>query len=71
MHLHYGVVSLRGRPWTQASETLRGFVLDAEEEATQLEQRLREAHGPESAPLHARTSSATSCGKRASAGRLK
>jgi DNA-binding transcriptional LysR family regulator len=45
MHLHYGVVSLRGRPWTQTADTLRDFVLAAEHEATQLEQRLREAHG--------------------------
>jgi DNA-binding transcriptional LysR family regulator len=47
MHLQYGVVSLRGRPWTQTAEALRGFVLETEREATQLEQRLRRVHDPE------------------------
>ena len=46
MHLQYGVVSLRGRPWTQAAETLRDFVLEAEREATLDEERLRQAHDP-------------------------
>ena len=40
MYLQYGLVSLRGRPWTQTAETLRELVFDAEREATQLERRL-------------------------------
>jgi DNA-binding transcriptional LysR family regulator len=47
LHLQYGVVSLRGRPQTQMAEALLGFVLEAEREATELEQRLREVHDPE------------------------
>lgn len=47
MYLQYGVVSLRGRPWTQTAETLRNFVLEAEHEATELEQRLRQVHDPQ------------------------
>ena len=34
MHLHYGIVSLRGRPWTQTAAQLRGFVIEAEREAS-------------------------------------
>jgi hypothetical protein len=59
MHLHYGVVSLRGRPWTQTADTLRDFVLEAEHEGTRLEQRLREAHGPECGSRTTRTRGAT------------
>jgi hypothetical protein len=47
LFLHYGVVSLRDRPWTQTADTLRNFVLEAEVEATELECRLREKHAPE------------------------
>ena len=65
MHLHYGVVSLRGRPWTQASEVLRDFVLEAEHEATQLEQRLREAYGPEFGARPTRTKGVTRPRKKA------
>jgi hypothetical protein len=46
LYLQYGVVSLRGRPWTQAAEKLRELALQAEQEATQLEQQLLERHGP-------------------------
>jgi len=46
LYLQYGVVSLRGRPWTQAAEKLREFALQAEQEATQLEQQLLERHSP-------------------------
>jgi DNA-binding transcriptional LysR family regulator len=46
LHLQYGVVSLRGRPWTQAAEKMRDFTLQAEQEATRLEQQLLERHGP-------------------------
>lgn len=34
MHLHYGIVSLRGRPWTQIAARLRGYVIAAEREAS-------------------------------------
>jgi DNA-binding transcriptional LysR family regulator len=44
MHLHYGIVSLRGRPWTQAAEAMRELVLEAEKDATALGQRLLERH---------------------------
>lgn len=46
LHLHYGIVSLKGRPWTQAAEKFRGFVLDAEREATLEETRLVARFGP-------------------------
>lgn len=42
LSLQYGVVSLRGRPWTQMADRLRELVLEAEREATLLEQRLVE-----------------------------
>jgi hypothetical protein len=71
MHLQYGVVSLRGRPWTQTSETLRDFVLEAEDEATRLEQRLREAYGPESGPRQTRATSAAPRKKRKAADRIR
>lgn len=69
MHLQYGVVSLRGRPWTQTSATMREFVLAAEHDATQLEQRLVEAYVPENDPRRAR--SAASPRKRTGAGRIR
>ena len=47
MHLQYGVVSLRGRPWTQTSEKLRDFVLEAESNVTELERKLQDEHAPE------------------------
>jgi len=40
LHLQYGIVSLKGRPWTQAAERFREFVLDAQNEATREEQQL-------------------------------
>lgn len=40
MHLHYGVVSLKGLPRTQVAERFLEFVLDAERETTLEEQRL-------------------------------
>ena len=46
LHLHYGVVSLKGRPWTQAAERLLEFVLDAERQAAVEEQRLLERFRP-------------------------
>jgi DNA-binding transcriptional LysR family regulator len=71
MHLQYGVVSLRGRPWTQTSQTLRDFVLEAEHEATRLEQRLRDAHSPENGRRPARTGRAAATRKRAGVGRIR
>jgi hypothetical protein len=47
MHLQYGIVSLRGRPWTQAAEAMRDLVLEAEQSATELGERLRERHSPQ------------------------
>lgn len=40
LNLHYGIVSLKGRPWPQAAEKLHEFVLEAEREAAREEQRL-------------------------------
>jgi DNA-binding transcriptional LysR family regulator len=71
MHLRYGLVSLRGRPWTQAAEKLRDFVLEAELEATQLERRLLEAHAPENRPRRKRTRKSTPPGKKAGATRIR
>ena len=71
MHLHYGVVSLRGRRWTQAAEKLREFVLEAEREATQLERRLLEAHAPESRSRSKRTRQSTPPGRKAEATRIR
>jgi DNA-binding transcriptional LysR family regulator len=46
MHLQYGIISLRGRPWTQAAETMRDLVLESERAATELGRQLLERHGP-------------------------
>ena len=70
MHLHYGVVSLRGRPWTQTADTLRDLVLEAEHEATGLERALREVHDPERRPRHTRARSATPPRKKVGATRI-
>lgn len=40
MHLQYGIVSLRGRPWTQTARTLRDYVIEAERDASVDEARL-------------------------------
>ncbi|HEX5649753.1 MAG TPA: LysR family transcriptional regulator [Steroidobacteraceae bacterium] len=40
LHLQYGIVSLRGRPWTSTALTLRDYVRDAEREASADEARL-------------------------------
>jgi len=45
MHLQYGIVSLRGRPWTQAAARLRGYVMEAEREASADEIRLSVTYG--------------------------
>jgi DNA-binding transcriptional LysR family regulator len=46
LHLHYGIVSLKNRPWTQAAEKFREFVLEAEGAAALEEQRLVAKFGP-------------------------
>jgi DNA-binding transcriptional LysR family regulator len=46
LHLHYGIVSLKGRPWTQAAERFRQFVLESEREAAVEERRLAARFGP-------------------------
>ena len=46
LHLHYGIVSLKGRPWTQAAEKLREFVLQAERQAAVEEAQLLERFAP-------------------------
>jgi DNA-binding transcriptional LysR family regulator len=48
MHLHYGIVSLLGRPWTQTAEAMRELVLEAEQDSTDLGQQLVERHAPQS-----------------------
>ncbi|HEX9207026.1 MAG TPA: LysR family transcriptional regulator [Steroidobacteraceae bacterium] len=45
MHLQYGIVSLRGRPWTQTAAKLRGYVIDAERDASVEEVRLSKRYG--------------------------
>jgi DNA-binding transcriptional LysR family regulator len=40
LHLQYGIVSLRRRPWTQAAEKFRDLVIEAERAATLDEERL-------------------------------
>jgi DNA-binding transcriptional LysR family regulator len=47
LYLHYGVVSLRDRPWTHTADTLRSFVLEAESDVTELERRLQRDHAPD------------------------
>jgi DNA-binding transcriptional LysR family regulator len=42
LHLHYGVVSLKGRPWTHAADKFREFVLQSERLAAAEEQSLLE-----------------------------
>ncbi len=46
LHVHYGIVSLKGRPWTQAAERFREFVLEAERAATVEEDRLAARFAP-------------------------
>jgi DNA-binding transcriptional LysR family regulator len=46
LYLQYGVVSLRGRPWTQAAERFREYVLQAERRAAAEEERLLERFRP-------------------------
>ena len=45
LHLHYDIVSLKGRPWAQAAERFRDAVLEAERAAAQEEERLAARFG--------------------------
>lgn len=47
LHLEYGIVSLRGRPWTQTARRLHDYVIEAEADAAALEAALtRRFAGP-------------------------
>ena len=46
LHLHYGIVSLKGGPWTQLAEKFREYVLQAERQAAAEEERLLERFRP-------------------------
>jgi DNA-binding transcriptional LysR family regulator len=46
LHLHYGIVSLKGRPWTQAAEKFLEYVLHAERSAAAEEEHLLEQYRP-------------------------
>lgn len=46
LHLHYGIVSLKGRPWTQAAEKFREYTLQAERRAAIEEETLLERFRP-------------------------
>lgn len=45
LHLHYGIVTLRNRPWTQAAAKFRDLVMDAERAAALDEERLAARFG--------------------------
>jgi DNA-binding transcriptional LysR family regulator len=63
LYLQYGIVSLKGRPWTRSAATLRGYVLEAEAAVSATEAQLLAQHGstpPATAPRRRRTA-----GKRA------
>jgi DNA-binding transcriptional LysR family regulator len=45
MHLQYGIVSLRGRPWTQIAARLRAHVVEAERDASAEEVQLDARYG--------------------------
>jgi DNA-binding transcriptional LysR family regulator len=46
LRLQYGIVSMKGRPWTEAAQRLRDAVLDAEREASADERRLALRYAP-------------------------
>ena len=56
LHLQYGIVSLKGRPWTQAAERFRDIVLEAEADVAREEQRLAAQFGPGGAGARKRSS---------------
>ena len=71
LHLHYGIVSLKGRPWTQAAERFREFVLDAQREAVREEQQLIGRFGPRLGRRPARSSRGAGTAPAPPARRLK
>lgn len=50
LHLQYGIVSLKGRPWTEAAQKFHEFVLEAEVAASAEEERLVARFGPGARP---------------------
>jgi hypothetical protein len=46
LHLQYGIVSLRRRPWTQTATILRDYVIEAERAASAQERHLLARFGP-------------------------
>jgi DNA-binding transcriptional LysR family regulator len=56
MHLHYGIVSLKGRPLTQVAERFLEFVLEAEREAVSEDERLIARFAPGGATRRTRLS---------------
>jgi DNA-binding transcriptional LysR family regulator len=54
LHLRYGIVSLKGRPWTQAAEKFREFVLQAERQAASEEHDLLKRFKPGAKRRHVR-----------------
>jgi DNA-binding transcriptional LysR family regulator len=56
LHLQYGIVSLKGRPWTQVAERFRDFVLEAEADVAREEKRLVAQFGPGAAGGRKRSS---------------
>jgi len=55
LHLRYGIVSLKGRPWTQTAEKFREYVLQAERRAAADEEPLLERFLPGTRQRTART----------------
>lgn len=56
LHLSYGLVSLKDRPWTAAAERMRELVLEAERESVTEERRLIEEFAPRPRPAARRKS---------------
>ena len=46
LNLHQGIVSQKDRPWTQAAEEFRNFVLQAERQAVSEEEDQRQRSRP-------------------------
>jgi len=56
LHMQYGIVSLKGRPWTQAATRFRDLVLEAEADVAREEKRLVAQFGPGAAGGRKRSS---------------
>lgn len=63
LHLRYGIVSLRGHPWTPDAVALRGLVIEAEAAVSASEKRLSERFASAPGPLEGVPGVA--CGNRA------